>query len=242
MANKSDHSTKPDREKPDRDPKEPKERPEAKAEGPNLSEERNRRASGEKPDEAGLKQELKDQFIREFVAELDKAKADNHRLTAEDKETIARLAWERTDDSLTCLGWFNLDGLESSRDSGSLAERAGQFIDGLQALWDRYQDMVSANTKGGDRYFHCLGHCESASLGPGGQLASQIVGPGRELLDLPKTTIKNAMKSSMTLQDGWGAAKVDGFADTFINREGLRGGTSGVRCYDHCGRFKPRGM
>ncbi len=174
----------------------------------------------------------REKFVDAFVSELDKAKSENHRLTRADKQAIARLAWDRLQESTNSLDWFGMDDLEYSRDSIGPGERAVQFAEGLQSLWDRYQDMKASNTKGADRYFHCLAHCEAASKGPGGQLASKIIGQAREVADLQKYTGKI----------GSVGAKVDGFADTFINREGYRGGTSGVRCYDHCGRFKPNGL
>jgi hypothetical protein len=40
--------------------------------------------------------------------------------------------------------------------------------------------MRDANTKGVDKYFHCMANCEASERGPGGLFAAQIISELRE--------------------------------------------------------------
>lgn len=50
-------------------------------------------------------------------------------------------------------------------------------------MWHNYQSLRDAHFIGIDKYFHCMGNCEAAAQGPGGDLAATIISELREDAD-----------------------------------------------------------
>jgi hypothetical protein len=177
-------------------------------------------------------------FLKELREALEKDKASNHKLTKEDLDKIIDLAREQLLDRPS--DWFTIDDKTPTKDRKNpekIQEVAAGFFRGLADLYRNYKEMKAKNTHGADRYYHCLAHCESASNGAGGQLASKIISEARENYDLAVGLLAspftgNSLETILS----------DCFADTYINTEGFRGGSSGTRCMDHCARFRPRGL
>jgi RHS repeat-associated protein len=56
----------------------------------------------------------------------------------------------------------------------------GGFGGGTWAMWKNYRTMVNVNTKGVDKYYHCMANCQAASQGPGGYFAAWMISELRE--------------------------------------------------------------
>ncbi|CAM4518511.1 unnamed protein product [Leuciscus chuanchicus] len=53
---------------------------------------------------------------------------------------------------------------------------------GAKDMWQAYQDMIEANTKESDKYFHARGNYDAAERGPGGKWAAEVISDGVEAL------------------------------------------------------------
>ena len=99
------------------------------------------------------------------------------------------------------------------------------FFGGAGDLYRNYGDMRDANTIGADKYFHCMGHCQAARRGFGGNDASELIGEGRELID----------------EYFKGDPRSDCDADRRANRQG-RDGNFTVPCSQICSSLRPKGL
>ena len=88
---------------------------------------------------------------------------------------------------------------------------------GMYDMWDYYNKMKDANTKGSDKYFHCLANCHATNRGEGGKSMAEFISDFREWYQEPF--------------DGADACE----ADQVANRQGRKGGN----CADTCKQFKP---
>lgn len=91
-----------------------------------------------------------------------------------------------------------------------------------------YGDMRDANTRGGDKYFHCKANCEASQRGIYGQGVAQRMSNLREITD---QRIKGDPRSAS-------------LADQRANLVG-RGGGSGFPsrpCSETCASVRPRGL
>jgi Serum amyloid A protein len=102
--------------------------------------------------------------------------------------------------------------------------------------------MEDANTKpdaqgGADKYFHCKGHCEACNDGPGGVLASYVIGYGREATDPVAAIVKGNGVSS-----NGGAIDVikDIPSDLEANEKGREAAEAGQQCAAACRPLGPR--
>ena len=91
---------------------------------------------------------------------------------------------------------------------------------GLSDMWDNYQKMKKADTKGIDKYFHCLANCHATNRGIGGKNMAKSISDFREWYQEPF--------------DGVEACE----ADQIANRQGRKGGN----CAKTCEQFKPSWM
>jgi hypothetical protein len=117
-------------------------------------------------------------------------------------------------------------------DGGQVAD----FVGGTHDFAKNYCEMIEANTKGMDKFSHCMANCESGARGAGGILAARIIGNTREIVDL----VKNECRGMSIVEN-----VADSAHDIFVNAVGLGQGVaiqegSGTRCYDTCKYFDPR--
>jgi Serum amyloid A protein len=138
---------------------------------------------------------------------------------------------DRTSPGERSSGWSGLDGLDKPKDStGNIVL---DFAEGVKDFWKNYQEMKAQNVIGADRYYHCMANCEASQRGSGGQIAADIISSGREFVDRPKNITRG-----MT----WADSTADCEGDMRANRIGQEAGTKGVRCYDACNQFRPKGL
>lgn len=145
-------------------------------------------------------------------------------------------AWSGTD---SLAGTIAQNACKVREGVGDAVQFIGDFISGAGDLASNYVEMRNRNVKGADKYFHFKGHCEATQRGPGGELASEIIGQGREIVD----SIRNVLPTSvggngMTHQ----ASKDDINGDLRVNELGRETGRAGTRCYDASQRYRPRGL
>lgn len=182
--------------------------------------------------EEGLSRETLKDDLKEFFAK----ESGHKQLTEADRQAIFELIDERLDKGMRCGDWYSMDDLPTMNDraAGAKGERfVGQFVRGMMDSLNQYVEMHFSNVIGQDHYYHCVAHCDASSRGPGGQLASKLVGYLRESTD----AIKN--------RNGRGGARhavIDSFVDSYVNRIGYGGSQSGTRCNVQCARLKPNGM
>jgi len=62
----------------------------------------------------------------------------------------------------------------------NLGSRAAQAYGAAQAMYDEYQNMKEAWTKGADKYFHCQANCRAARLGATGRVVARSFSNARE--------------------------------------------------------------
>jgi hypothetical protein len=129
--------------------------------------------------------------------------------------------------------WLGLDMSFLSDAVGDLLEGVEDFANGIGDFFKNYNEMVKVNTIGADKYFHCKANCEATQRGLGGKLAAEIMSYGREVCDTPKNLAKG-----MSLRE----SLADSRSDMASNRVGQEAGANGIRCYDGCGRLRPRGL
>jgi Serum amyloid A protein len=237
------HSNSSEADRPEKEPKEraDRERPEREPSlrGPTPLEtkdmSRTDRAGGCEP---GFDEELIDLFERAKREGLDRESLGRELKNFFKLNDRSQLQLNE-EQGIRCGDWYSMDDL-GSRDypaGHSNFERFAQLMKGLGDLGGQFVEMqVQTRTGHGyvgqDHYYHCLGHCQSASQGWGGQLASKIVGRTRESGDAKKNVGRSGAKHAI----------FDSFVDTYVNRFGFLGGARGTRCSDHCARLKPKGM
>jgi hypothetical protein len=95
------------------------------------------------------------------------------------------------------------------------------FANGSCKMVENFADMKNWNHKepGWDKFFHCMGNCEAAEYGKGGSDAAKFWGEVRE------TVYRDS----------------DSQNDIMANERGRLAGENGIRCYDACVGYKPRG-
>ncbi|XP_058639112.1 serum amyloid A-5 protein-like [Onychostoma macrolepis] len=59
-----------------------------------------------------------------------------------------------------------------------------QAIEGARDMRRAYQDMLEANHKHSDKYFHARGNYDAASRGPGGRWAAEVISDAREAMQI----------------------------------------------------------
>lgn len=102
----------------------------------------------------------------------------------------------------------------------------GEVFESLGDFWYAYKDMREANTKGADKYFHCLANCRASRKGPGVPL---FVSFGREVVDTithinhPIDSIKDSMEDMKANKHGWSCPKDES-------------------CESRCAKYRPRGL
>ena len=143
-------------------------------------------------------------------------------------------SWDAPEPGERTTSWLDLD-LDLSSNKPERGFDLGYVVDKAMAFTDflgNYVEMRIANTKGADKFFHCMANCEASSRGPGGQDAAQMISDERERSDFGRNVNKL----------GFAEALRDCRADNVANRVGRDAGRSGERCYDACERFRPRGL
>jgi hypothetical protein len=115
-----------------------------------------------------------------------------------------------------------------------LRDVAPNFAGAVDDFVRNYCEMKAVKVKGADDYFHCMANCEASSRGPTGEAVAKAMSVGREAADM----IKNPLIKGMSLRDSF----ADCAKDLASDRVGWRGGASGERCTDVCGRFKVNGL
>jgi RHS repeat-associated protein len=96
------------------------------------------------------------------------------------------------------------------------------FYKGATDMYRNYQNMRDANTKGVDKWFHCMANCEASRRGPGGALAAQIISH---------------------LREDYGYWKGDPIGDSLDDMRANRCGRLGnSKCQDRCKQYLPPGF
>lgn len=95
----------------------------------------------------------------------------------------------------------------------------------LDKMKKNYDDMIRANTKRSDKYFHCMANCEAAHLGPVGGVVAGIVSDTREAVD----------------QHVKGDPPYECEMDQYVNRYG-RYSDRQTPCKEVCKPFRPNGL
>jgi RHS repeat-associated protein len=114
---------------------------------------------------------------------------------------------------------------------GSSGRSCNDKITAVIALLHQYKAMRNANTKGADKYFHCLGFCEAAHASDSGWAV--WLSSARETLDL----IKNCVTGKNTLED----QLRDALADIEANRTGIDCPAE-QSCESCCCKYKVKGL
>ncbi|XP_055986954.1 serum amyloid A protein-like [Sorex fumeus] len=110
----------------------------------------------------------------------------------------------------------------SSQSWFSFMREAGQ---GARDMWRAYSDMLEANYKNSDKYFHARGNYDAAQRGPGGVWAAKVISDARE----------NSQRITDFLKYGnSGHGREDSRADQFANEWGRSGKDPNY--------FRPRGL
>ncbi|MDP3385036.1 MAG: hypothetical protein Q8S47_17145 [Phenylobacterium sp.] len=139
-------------------------------------------------------------------------------------------------DDLGLPGWVS-DGLRRVLGTDAEGERLNDFGWGgvppaaqlgiaVGSLGRNYRDMLEAGWKGGDKYFHCKGHCEAAKAGSVGVAFSKRQGDVREERD----------------QRVKGYPPEDAQADQDANATGRAAGIGGLDCRQACAVKRPNGL
>jgi hypothetical protein len=125
--------------------------------------------------------------------------------------------------------WIDLDMIKEKL--AEAAKFAGDFVGGVGDFAKNYVELRQANTKGADKYFHCMANCESAQRGPGGALAADLISSTREGIDYYTNQLKGLSEAEST---------ADCLADMRANEAGRQAGIDGTRCYPACRPYEPR--
>lgn len=100
----------------------------------------------------------------------------------------------------------------------------------MAALEKNYQDMLDANWKWSDEYFHCKAHCEAAKCG---SKIGGFVGWIREVTDYPRNLWRGY--SHRDAIDDWEE-------DKQANQHGRRAGKNGEDCKCACDKYRLQGL
>jgi hypothetical protein len=102
-----------------------------------------------------------------------------------------------------------------------------QTFGAMGDFWRNYNDMRTANTINGDKYFHCKANCEAARRGPSGANAACRISDAREWFD---QNIKGDPASASA-------------ADQAANAYGRGwGGNTSLPCEVACMPYRPNGL
>ena len=126
--------------------------------------------------------------------------------------------------------WSDKDTLSKI---GAAVAFSGDAIGGGFDFMKNYAKMYWANTKGADKYFHCMANCEATERGAGGEYMAHLISNTREASDLGRAETKGISSEQ---------AMKDVIEDLFVNRVGRQGANDGLRCNDACNWFKPKGL
>lgn len=107
---------------------------------------------------------------------------------------------------------------------------------GIDLIYQQYKNMIAANTKGADRFFHCSAMYDATELGPGGYDAAVTMSWGREISDTFKYQIRRLWGNGLTLSDSLADSKGDLQAD-YRGINGSINSQSGA-----CSALKVRGL
>ena len=99
------------------------------------------------------------------------------------------------------------------------------FLDVNSSFLDNYHKMRDANTKGADKYFHCMAHCRASRSGPYAAGFAEHLGNAREVWD----------------QHVKGYPRWDSVSDQAANAAG-RNGPLSMPCEAVCSQFRPAGL
>jgi RHS repeat-associated protein len=106
------------------------------------------------------------------------------------------------------------------------ADRTGGFREVIRILKSRSWDMEKKNFIGDDKFYHCLGMCEAASLGAAEAAFAVTLGIIREI----------------NQQYRHGDPASESAADNRANGQGIAAGRRGVDCLQACTNLMPPGM
>ena len=106
----------------------------------------------------------------------------------------------------------------------------GPIPNTVSIFWQNYQNMLSANTIGADKYFHCMANCQASRQGAVGRGMSVLISDAREVGD----TIVNAIRRRAN----------DSAADQAANIVGqcIGAQSPGTSCSSICAAFRPNGL
>ena len=116
----------------------------------------------------------------------------------------------------------------------AIADAVGQVTGAIGDFGRNFNDMVEADTIGGDKFFHCSANCEATTRGPLGEGTAVVISEGREFTDSIKYTLR-----------GQGSEAPDSSDDQAANRQGRDGAQRGQpeQCrIDVCASRSPRGL
>lgn len=97
----------------------------------------------------------------------------------------------------------------------------GPLTESMRDMYNTYQDMKDAETKGADKYFHCLANCRASSRGPVGRVVAKTISSTRE-------TVQNEPQAD---RQGDEAANRQGQGDSMM--------CPASDCYDRCKSLIP---
>jgi len=111
------------------------------------------------------------------------------------------------------------------------------------AFRKNYNDMLSANTIGADRYFHCKANCEASKCGKHGTEQACTISDTREFTD---TYVKYPFKRLIGSPGApsYPASVTDSAQDQAANAYGRNGAANspGTSCAVTCSTLRPRGL
>ncbi len=106
-----------------------------------------------------------------------------------------------------------------------------------------YFDMREADTKGGDKYFHCKANCEAASRGTVGELVAEKISNVREITDQRiKGDPRSASEADQAANRQGRAAGAEAASRGMSPIPGAQDQTSPSLCRAACEPFWPRGL
>jgi RHS repeat-associated protein len=120
---------------------------------------------------------------------------------------------------------FTVDTQEKKK---SFYEKLKATLGSMEDFARNYNDMRTANTIDGDKYFHCKANCEAAQRGTDGESTAKLIADTREWVD------QNIKGDSARASD----------ADQVANYSGRNAGAFNPTqsCVSLCARFRPNGL
>lgn len=115
------------------------------------------------------------------------------------------------------VNWTDPSGLRPDDDGG------GEFAQALGVMTSQYVQMRLENTKGNDKYYHCMANCKASSMGMEGALTATFISDLREAND--------------RIRKGDSAEACE--QDQVANRTGRDAGGKGQQCAAVCGAAFP---